>query len=52
VFERNLRKENELERRKRRNRTFGGPDIEGTYDSIDTISEDTEEEKKLEEEAE
>jgi hypothetical protein len=45
-FERMLRKENELEKRKRRNRTFGGID-EGTFDSIDTISEDSEENMRI-----
>ena len=45
VFERMLRKENELERRRRKNRTFGAIDDTGTLDSIETISEDSEEQK-------
>jgi hypothetical protein len=52
VFERKLRKENELEKRHRKNRTFGGPDVGETFDTIDTISEDSEEERKLAEELE
>lgn len=48
VFERRLRKENELEKRRRKNRTFGGVD-DGTLDSIETISDDSEEIREMEE---
>ena len=44
VFERRLAKDNERERRKRKNRTFGGGDGNGgSLDTIDTISEDVDE---------
>jgi hypothetical protein len=47
VFERKLRKENEMEKKRRRHNTFGGTEL--SYDTIDTISEDSEELKKVEE---
>ena len=46
VFERKLAKDNEREKRKRKNRAFGGGDGIGndpTIDTFDTISEDDDE---------
>ena len=45
VFERRLAKDNEREKRKRKNRVFGGGDLtqSNSVDTIDTISEDEDE---------
>jgi hypothetical protein len=45
TFERRLAKDNEREKRKRKNRIFGGGDLtnSASVDTIDTISEDEDE---------